>query len=286
MNLRSFIKYICISGALFISCQKEDSHFSSTSDETIETTILNDGNNQGPNDFTPSLSYGDTIFYLSATSANIISPLNDMGKGKYICFPGGLEIDSLTGNINIAESEGGLRYKVMFVPENSTDTSMVKIVISGINFYDQIFNLSKGDSMANAIYNANGLPFATGRFGTGKNSIFDEGNGCNKQGFAVSTSNGHINLAQSIRNGALGNKNGAVKEIVYYYRMDDSSNKVLNKLKVKLYLYNTTQDIPSYLWDIILKERAGTIIPALNSSSGLRARRASPRPPCLIIVMN
>ena len=216
MKSRSLVELVCVCCLTFISCTKENNfHFESDEDanDISEVNITGDPTTINPEQI---LSYGDSVFYLSETTNNIIYPVQNMGNGKYLAFPGGLEIDSLTGAIDIAESETGLRYQVMFVPEHSQDTLKVKIVLSGINFYDQIFNLSNGDSMAYAIYNASGTPFIQGQYGVGKNCKFDDGNGCTKQGFAVSGTEGHLNLAQSLRNGALPLKNGAVRETVYY----------------------------------------------------------------------
>ena len=123
----------------------------------------------------------------------------------------------------------------MFVPTGSTDTIRTKIVLSGINFYDRIFRLSQSDTIARAIYNANGQSYSPGFFGTGYNNSFDDDRGCNNQGCAVSLSNGSINQAQTIRNAALPVINDAQKEFNYYYKMDDASQKSLNKLKLKLY---------------------------------------------------
>ena len=123
----------------------------------------------------------------------------------------------------------------MFVPTGSTDTISTKIVLSGINFYDRIYRLSQSDTIARAIYNANGQSYSPGFFGTGSNNSFYDDRGCNNQGCTVSLSNGSINLAQTIRNGALPAINDAQKEFTYYYKMDDASQKSLNKLKVKLY---------------------------------------------------
>ncbi len=170
-----------------------------------------------------------------------------------------------------------------------------KIVISGINFYDRIYNLSKGDSIAPSIYNASGIPFFPGQFGSGKANVFDYGSGCNSQGCAVSLINGKINLAKSLRNGAIPRINDSQKEFTYYYRMDDQSDKAINRLKVKLYFYNTAADIPKYLWDILLIDHAGTIIPNIRQSGIMppastqttttEIATAKPRPPCLIIIM-
>jgi hypothetical protein len=226
-----------------------------------------------------TLSYGDSIFYLSAAGTNIISPKPLSKLGKFYGFPDGIELDSLNGNIDIANSETGLRYKIMFIPDGTTDTVSTKIVLSGINFYDHIYHITKGDSIATPVYNANGKAYAPGLFGTGTTNIFDDGNGCNNQGCNVSLANGSINLTQSLRSGAIPSTHDSQKEFVYYYRMDDKSGKTLNKLKVKLYYYNKMADIPQYLWDILLVDHAGTIL-----RTTMAQRVAKPRPPCMIIV--
>jgi hypothetical protein len=226
-----------------------------------------------------TLSYGDSILYLNPAGTNIISPKLLSKPGRFFGFPGGIELDSLNGNIDIANSETGLRYKIMFVPDGTTDTISTKVVLSGINFYDHIYHLSAGDTIAKPVYNANGQAFAPGLFGTGNTNVFDDGNGCNNQGCNVSLANGSINLAQSLRSGAIPSTHDAQKEFIYYYRMDDKSGKMQNKLKVKLYYYKTQADIPQYLWDILLIDHAGTILRTATAQ-----RIAKPRPPCLIIV--
>lgn len=272
--------------SVFTGCQKDQIS------PTLKSTDLSAAQNSSgsSNGVTNSLvlSYGDTVFYLHSSGTNIIMPVNLLGKGEYIGFPKGIELDSLSGAINIAESETGLRYKIMFIPSGTRDTISTKIVLSGINFYDGIYNLSNGDSIANTIYNASGLPFEAGQFGIGKGCVFDDGNGCNKQGCNVSLENGRINLAKSLRDGAVLRKNDSQKEFLYYYRMDDHSDKALNKLKVKIYYYNTVADIPQYLWDIVLIDHAGTIIPGVKPIVGAMRGAATKkaRPPCLIIVMN
>ncbi|MEO5891231.1 MAG: hypothetical protein ABIQ31_13315 [Ferruginibacter sp.] len=255
------------------SCTKE-----SKSDPIIPPNIPNDSvpNNPG---ISLSLDYGDTVLYLNSTGSNIVSPRPLTKAGRFYGFPDGIELDSANGNINLEESETGLRYKIMFVPNGTTDTISTKVVLSGINFYDSIYNLSKGDSIARAIYNANGRAYSPGQFGTGTDNVFDDGHGCNNQGCAVSFSDGSINLAQSLRSGAIETKQDAQKEFTYYYRIADKSEKTLNRMNVKLYYYDKKSDIPQYLWDILLKDHAGTILP-----TGRPLGRARPRPPCIIIV--
>jgi hypothetical protein len=262
---------------ILLACQKEDS-ISPTPPPDQDKGGGGGGNNPPAS---TTLSYGDSILYRhpSASGGNIVSPKNLNSRGTFYAFPRGIELDSTTGNIDLAESEMGLRYRIMFVPQGTTDTISTKVVLAGINFYDKIYHLSQGDTIAKAIYNASGIPFVPGQFGTGNANIFDDGGGCNQQGCAVSLTNGSINLARSLRNGAIPSINNAQKEFTYYYRMDDPSDKALIKMKIKLYYYNRVADIPQYLWDILLIDHAGTIL-----APGLQIGTARPRPPCVIVV--
>jgi hypothetical protein len=262
-----------IIAVVFISCKKDS--------VTIDPIVITPPPPPLP---TATLSYGDSIFYLRNTASNIVSPLPMNRAGKFRGFPDGIELDSITGKIDLAESEMGLRYRIMFIPTGTTDTISTKIVLAGINFYDGIYRLSQGDSIAMPIYNAKGVPFTPGQFGTGLNNSFDEGNGCNSQGCAVSLTNGRINLAKSLRDGAISSSHDSQKEFTYFYKMDDASGKALNKLKVKLYYYQSRASIPQYLWDILLIDHAGTILRSGQNRGAEIQRVAKPRPPCIIIV--
>jgi len=229
------------------------------------------------------LSYGDSIIYVKNLSSDqIIMPVSAK-EGTYIGYPEGIEIDDNTGAINVSKSETGLRYRITHISTTGDSTSTL-LVLSGINFYDQIYNLSKGDSLAYPIYNANGKPYTPGLFGTGNNNSFDDDKGCNGQGLAVSLTNGSINLAKSLRAKAIPKTNDGQKQFTYYYRMDDGSQKSLNKMDVIVYYYDSVADIPQYLWDIINIDHAGTIL--RNGRVSGTTRTARPRPPCVIIVAN
>ncbi len=264
---------ILLATVIFSSCQKEDGNTPDTSNIV--------------------LSYVDSIFYLRNNGNNIISPTAINIPGKFFGFPKGIELDENTGKIDLTQSEMGLRYKIMFVPDGTSDTISTKIVLAGINFYDGIYKLSTGDSIANPIYNAKGVSYTPGAFGTGLNNSFDDGNGCNSQGCAVSFTNGKINLAKSLRDGAISSNHDSQKEFNYYYKMDDASGRALNKLKVKLYYYTSVATIPQYLWDILNIDHAGTILREAQGKGGNNTTEnqlvqglARPRPPCIIIVGN
>ncbi|NOT52308.1 MAG: hypothetical protein HOP10_13645 [Chitinophagaceae bacterium] len=220
------------------------------------------------------ISYGDSILYMKPSGTNIVYPI-EQRAGTYSGFPDGIEIDDITGAINLDNSETGLRYRISHTaPDGKVTTTMV--VLSGITFTDHFFHLSQGDSVANPVYNASlsrVLPLS--------GSNFDEGNVANGGGCAVKTDNGKINLAESIRNGVFGNNpnNDDKKEIEIKYRINDGSGKSLNKLKVLLYWYNTMADVPQYVWDI-LNDRTTQGVFLKNEQA------AKPRPPCIIIIAN
>lgn len=249
-----------------------------------------------PNNPPPSktLSYGDSVFYVRNQVGDYIVYPTETRKGTYIGFPDGVQIDDNSGAITVNKSETGLRYKISFIPLGTADTISTIVLISGINFLDKIYNLSTNDTLATPIYNANSNNSMPGTNGT---SLFDDGGGCNNLGIAVSTLNGKINLGQTVRNGVFGStpSNGQNAEVELKYRLDDPSQKASNSLKVKLYYFNTANDLTPDLIQL-LQDRQGTILraaidiaaPAFDPQSNARLdqvqRAAKPRPPCIFIV--
>jgi hypothetical protein len=231
--------------------------------------------------------YADSLLFIQAAAA-IVKP-SVTTQGTFSSVPEGLKIDLNTGEIDVNKSETGLKYRVTFTPQTG-DPQISTVIISGINYEDKIYNLSKGDSIAVPIYNADakqGLP------GSGSGNIFDESGGCKKAGIVVGSTDAKINLALSVRN--QGSDTGATQEVKLAYRINDGSNKALNGLDVKIYFYRTANEIPQYLTDLIA-ERKRTI---LNSSTGITIQKANtftlaslavnaklsrPRPPCIIVV--
>jgi hypothetical protein len=244
-----------------------------------------------------SLTYGDSILYIKdGVEDNIVLPITDL-QGSYYGFPDGIELDEMTGAINVDKSESGLRYRISFVPQGRNDTISTIVLLSGINYLDNIYYLDEHDTTATAVYNGsmdNTIPGSDG------SSVFDDGGGCNGQGVAVNILNGSINIAQTVRNGVLGDvpSNGSQKEVELLYRLSDDSKKAQNRLKVKLYYFDTPEDITQDLVQL-MRERKGMFIgqdpqpPSFgyyrpqgngviisNSVTGI----AKPRPPCIFVV--
>jgi hypothetical protein len=234
------------------------------------------------------LSYGDSIIYLKAQSQDhIVYPIEHRA-GTYYGFPDGIEIDDDTGEINVSKSETGLRYRITHVsPDGVTTTTMV--VLSGITYFDKYYNLSLGDSIAIPVYNANenrSLPL------TG--SVFDSDNTANSGGCSVKTTNGQINLAESLRNGIFGNNpsNDDKREFDIVYKLNDNSGKATNKIRVKLYYYDSMADVAPDLLETLQEREDQDVFLRVNNGNpfnytGSTARTAGvarPRPPCVIII--
>jgi len=236
-----------------------------------------------------SLSYGSSVIYLKNQPGDyIVYPLQSK-PGTYSAFPEGIELDDNTGAINVTDSETGLRYRIMHTSVNGDTTSTI-VLLSGIQFVDKFYNLSQNDSIAFPIYNgssANPLPL--------NGSSFDENNNANSGGCSVTTTNGQINLTQTVRNGIFGAvpQNDVRKDFEIEYRLNDESGKALNKIKVRMYWYNTMADVPADLWQILNDRQSQGVFlgmnnPALGNASTARSAMATalakPRPPCVIII--
>jgi hypothetical protein len=245
-----------------------------------------------------SISYGDSIFYLNPQTADyVISPVKAQ-SGEYIGFPEGIDIDTKTGEINVSKSETGLRYRITFIPAGTSDSISTNIVISGINFLDGFYKLTTADSVLKPIYNAS---FNRQIPGVNNGTIFDDGSSCNSAGCNVNTTVGSINLAQTVRNGVFGAtpSNNDRHEFDLNYRINDKSGKTLNTLKVKLYYFDSINDVTQEVYDII-NSRLGAILgvdpkptpfekmTSVNSiakQTGLLGQQIpKPRPPCIFIL--
>jgi len=258
---------IIVTVAVVSSCSK--------SNDAID--VINSGNAN-----TSKLAYPDSVFYVTNQQDYIVRPVSQTA-GSYFSFPEGLSLDANSGAINVSKSDAGLKYRVSFVANGKTDTISTFIVISGINYLDGFYNLSKGDSILKPLYNANpqkAIP------GINNGTTFDVGMNCNSQGCIVNQANAEINLAETVRSGVFGKvpANNDRKEFEMTYRINDNSAKVDNKLRVKLYFFNSMADVTPEAFDIITS-REGTIIGTGNTTvAPLAVKRARPRPPCIFIV--
>jgi hypothetical protein len=238
------------------------------------------------------LKYADSILYIKQQSKDYIVHPTERRAGTYFGFPDDIVVDTKTGAINVSKSEPGLRYRITHVSPAGDSTSAL-VIISGITYFDKYYNLSQDDSLAIPVYNADAnrpLPLA--------GSEFDSDNTANSGGCSVKTTNGQINLAETVRNGVFGTTpvNDARREFDISYRLNDPSGKAKNRIKVKLYYYHTLADVaPDLLQVLQEREEQGVFLGAnlVNPLSNMYARPGSvegisavakPRPPCIIII--
>ena len=249
----------------------------------------------GGNNASYKLSYGDSVLYLSSQAGDrLVSPVQPRA-GVYSSFPEGLVIDPATGIINVTQSETGLRYRVTHTATDGT-ISNTTIVISGINYSDKFYKLGT-DSICYPVYNADPskvLPLS--------GSSFDVTGEANNSGCEVSTINGQINLAKSIREGLFGNNpdNDDKIEVDLLYKLNDPSGKATNRIRVKLYYYTSMATVTDEMIETLQEReqqgvflRAGldeTLSPGEISTqqAGMIAAKAvaKPRPPCIVIIAN
>lgn len=255
-----------------------------------ETNLTNNTSTQCPN----APSYGDSILYLQPVKGNYtVEPLNNKGvQGTYLSWPEGLNINASTGVINITQSETGIRYNVAFVKQGTTDTCISTLILGGASYIDSIYVLSKNDTLAAPIFNANpnASPICDGSDDTdypdngnhnGNNKCqFDDDStstGANAQKLRVRTVSGIINLKKSLDDGLLGKnpRNGHFKNVKIEYRLNDNSKKADQKLTVQVMYYDKVSNIPNELKQEVANKRKNAFTYKIIAEK--------PRPPLLII---
>ena len=220
------------------------------------------------------LSYGDTIFFLKNQPGNYVVPpvTKPNAAGYFKAIPWGLSLDSASGNINVTQSETGLRYKIYYVAPNGTLLDSVKIVISGVDYQDAIYEIASTPNAYDTsfpIYNARpGLalpcPNDDDDVAESETCVFDEtdldadGNddipGVIQDKLLIDIKKGTIDVEASYHAGVFGSvppANGATRDFTFYYRLADASNRALNKLTVRLYHFKKRSDIPQSLLDTL-----------------------------------
>jgi hypothetical protein len=266
--------------------------------KTLPEDILQEENNSQAK--STRLSYGDTIFYLKTTPGNytVLPVSKPSAPGKFKCLPLGLVLDSVTGLINVTQSEAGMRYKVFYIGANGAALDSVKLVISGIDYKDAIYEIASTPNAydtAFPIYNARPqilLPCGDddedddGDLDDDDNQcVFDEtdlnddGNddipGVIQDKLLVDIKKGTIDVEASFNAGIFGSSNpanGISKDFTMYYRLQDLSNRALNKITVRVYHFRKRSDIPQALLDTI--NIRNQIASAVNSRTASTANNA------------
>ncbi len=245
------------------------------------------------------ITYTDTLVFLENEKDDYrIRPLK-VFEGEYGSIPEGLDIDHNNGEIRINKSESGLRYKVYFVPEKTTDTCFTYLTVSGVDYLSKIYFLNENDSVAIPYYNGQILlqipdseenEFDDGPDDDDNDGEDDEpvpGSEVSPQGVAINKRNGKIRLDKTVGNGVFGGipLNGSSRKFRIYYRLGDRSGKSLNKIDVQFHYFDTEESIPADLKKKVedLQQYYANFRTAGKNLKILKLM-AKPRPPDVIIV--
>jgi hypothetical protein len=271
MNRVYLIRLMLLAGIILVGCQKD---INEPTDDAIQ---LN--NNAGSSGQGPRLSYGDTLFFLKNLpgSYSVLPVSRPSSPGYFKAIPLGLALDSVTGRINVTQSETGLRYKIYYVSGTGAVMDSVRLVISGIDYKDAIYEIAATPNAydtAFPIYNARPeIPLPCGDDDEDDDGdlddddntcVFDEtdldadGNddipGVIQDKLLVDIKKGTIDVEASFHAGIFGSSNpanGLSKDFTFYYRLQDASNRALNRITVRVYHYKKRSDIPQALLDTL-----------------------------------
>jgi hypothetical protein len=229
--------------------------------------------------------YGDSIIYPQPTSGQdyVVNPVNSPGAGKYLSWPVGMALDSLTGAIDVTKSQTGLRYEIGFIKSGTNDTCLNQLIIGGADYMDSVYVLDNGSTTAAPYYEANAyLPSICS--GPGSGCSFDVTGSAAQKKVIVNTSTGIIDLQKTLNGtGLLGGAfgllplNGQTASATIYYRLNDPSNQALQHIDVEIGYFNSRSQINYGL----LNSLTGIVG---NILSGNIISDANPRPPLIIIV--
>jgi hypothetical protein len=240
-----------------------------------------DQSSQGPSgtsgqvDNGPRLSYGDSVFFLRAQPGDYtMLPVSKKTPASYFkAIPLGLSLDSATGRVNISRSETGIRYKIYQITTSGEVLDSVKIVVSGIDYQDAIYDIAATPNRydtAFPIYNARPeLTLPCGNVDLDDdNDLDDDDNGCVfdetdldddgnddiagviQDKLLVDIKKGTIDVEASFNAGIFGSSdpaNGLSRDFTFYYRLQDASNRSLNKITVRVMHFRKRSDIPQDL---------------------------------------
>ena len=293
LTLLSFVLLL-----VFVACNKSGEH-NETEDQTeaeeeevinASTLLANTNASTCPN----APNYGDTILFTKPKSGGdfFADPINNQGvQGTYLSWPEGLKLNRNTGSINLSQSETGVRYKIAFVKQGTTDTCVAQLIVGGMTYLDKIYAMDQNDTLAKPIFNAD--PFGPSICDASDDTDYPDNNsnGNNRCAFddaapgsrandlklRVRTKSGIINLKKSLADGIFGPfvKNGDFKLINIQYQLNDASNKAPQMVSVKVMYYDKVSNIPVPLQQEISSKN--------TSMFSYQIVNGRPRPPYLII---
>jgi hypothetical protein len=233
-------------------------------------------------------SYGDSIIYPQPTTGGqdyIVRPVNNPGPGKYLSWPIGMVIDSLTGAIDVTKSETGERYAIGFVKSGTTDTCLSNLIIGGDAYFDSVYVIANGQTQALPYFEANAT-ITSICSSSADGCAFDITGSAASKKVVVNPVTGAIDLAKTLNGpggllstGAFGllPLDGATATATIYYKLNDASNMAIQHIDVQFAYYGSKASINAGLLGGLLN-KVDNVINGL-----LIDNMVNPRPPLIII---
>jgi hypothetical protein len=232
-------------------------------------------------------SYGDSIIYPQPANGQdyIVTPVNNPGPGKYIAWPAGMVIDSVTGAIDVTKSYTGERYEIGFIKAGTTDTCLTPLIIGGADYLDSVYVIANGAIQALPYFDAN--PYLPSPCTGGNSCSFDVTGSAASQKVIVNKSTGVIDLQKTLNGtsllglgGAFGllPTNGQTASATIYYKINDASNNALQQITVSMVYYDSKSNMTAGLLNNIV----GKLDDILNGHIIFGGN--NPRPPLIVIV--
>jgi hypothetical protein len=310
---RAGYAFSAIAFLFVLACQKsnlsssESLAFISLNDTLINSALVTD-----------TLSYGDSVFSASVvgTEKRILPTIRPLQPGRFAASLPGLDLDTITGRINISRSESGLRYQVYYLSPTNKLIASTSVTIAGIDYQDRIYDLSSNapeEQFATPIYNMRpGTPLPCSYIGTSNLCKFDETDingdyipdyiGANNSKLIIDTLTGVIDLKKSLAAGVFGPVlpgtsptilNGRKKDVTIYYRLGDGDTRMLKKITVRLVYFQSRALIPASMQlEIDSRNQRYLLMPGSASSSGddyfarLTDYYSTPKRPPLIVIVS
>jgi hypothetical protein len=229
-------------------------------------------------------NYGDSIIYPQPEPTfkdYIVQPINNPGSGRYMAWPGGLQINPSTGEIDVTRSVNGTRYIIGFVKEGSSDTCLTNLILAGAAYMDSVYVLADNQKYANPYFDANPQVPSMCSSGSpgGSGCQWDITGAAKLQNVIIDNNTGIIDLYNTIK-GAFGPLpiNGTVVQSTFSYQLSGPSNMAIQQASIQLMYYDKKSNIPQAVLDQITGRRNNILQDLLIVLSG-----GKPKPPLLVI---
>jgi hypothetical protein len=216
---------------------------------------------------------GEPVFYAGGNRLTRVLPTfkNRGGvvkpkiNGFFNAHPGGLDLDQYTGEINIKESDTGIRYAVEYTPCGKNCVTSTNVVISGIGYEGRVVSLTKSGPdgpdgfilrphyFGSRVEQFREVP--SDRVPPGNFKLPDQKPNPNLPDLEIDPRTGAVDLRATVQKGALGfsrngdfPENGTCKKFKIHYKLDTGPGQgIENRTNLQIHFYNELTDVPEEL---------------------------------------